>query len=437
MTTQDWSLSPEARARLWDEAAAYQGLSRWHVIDGLNLGSYPVPRLQGLALICSASWYFSRYAFTCHTTILEYIPGQMEEAEPCFSNLIQRIHTLMDNSQDKDHRLRSLRSLKNAAMCCALVAYLWGWWGQKRLEQALTQIAEYVLRVMLHLFDLEDCAGDKILVLGMGRLAGCEMNFGSDLDLIFLGQSGDRHFEHLVKKVRRLLQAMGRYDANGELYAIDMRLRPHGRAGTLISSYQQFLDFHRGARAVWERQMMTRHRLLYAHADTREWFESALQDILYMPYSAVQLRQDITAMRERVEDSVVQTMGQWELKRGAGGLMDIDFITHYFQLLHGHEHETLRTASTRETLRQMERLSLVSPQQVARLQGAYDFLKRVECVVRVYDMKNISSFRYDSPRWPALLRAMGYCAQGREDFLAAYRRETSAVREIFSSLLQV
>lgn len=436
-------MSPEVQGRVWDPAAADQGLERWWAICAEPETSCSPARVQGLALVFGASWHFSRYAFSRQAAVLACIPETADDAEQRFARLLQAIVALGDDRmlarEDPEKSLKMLRVCKNAAMCCALVGYLWGWWELSRLEHGLTRIADHVLQIMIQRFALEEIADDEVLVLGMGRLAGFEMDFGSDLDLIFLGRSADRHFAGLVKRVRGLLQAMGRYDPDGVLYAIDTRLRPHGRSGTLISSYEQFLAFHRGDREIWERQMMTRNRQLHTHAGLREWFEEALHAVLYSPRPVAVLRREIAAMRRRVEDAAGRVAGQYDLKRGAGGLMDIDFITHYFQLLHGHERAALRIASTRGVLWQLAAASLMPAEQAASLRVAYDFLKRVESVLRVYDMKNISCFRSTEARLPVLARAMGYVRQDgtgdAQEFLGEYQRVTARVRQIFTQVL--
>lgn len=442
MTTP--AIPPELRERLWDPSAAAQGLEHWRTICAAD----PTPagagqdagQLRGLLLVFGASWHFSRHAFARGPAVLECIPASADQAPACFAGLLRALEGAPADAgaQDGDAMLSGLsglRSGKNAAMICALAAFLQGWWDQRRLEQALTQIADTVIRAMVRLFGLEGEAGEELLVLGMGRLAAGEMNFASDLDLIFLGRGGAPYLEALPGQVRRLLQAMRRYAPDGVLYAIDMRLRPHGRAGTLISSCARFLDFHRQPREVWERQMMTRHRLIHAGAEIRTWFEEQLHSALYVPQPAAHLGREIRAMRRQVEEAAGAMPGQYDLKRGRGGLMDIDFICHYFQLLHGHEQQPLRTAATRAALRHIAQLSLLPARQAEELCGAYDFLKRVECALRVYDMKTTSSFRSDSPRLSMLARAAGHAAGETGDFLDRYHQTTDRVRRVFTEVL--
>lgn len=433
MTTP--AIPPALQERLWDPAAAAQGLAHWQAIGGTGQAPGAAGVVQGLLLVFGASWHFSRHAFARGPAVLACIPASADQVERCFGGLLQALEDTTADAGSDDTVLDGLRLGKNAAMICALVAFLWGWWDQRRLEQALTAIADAVIRVMVRLFALEGEAGEELLVLGMGRLAGGEMNFASDLDLIFLGQGGPRYLEDLPGQVRRLLQAMRHYAPDGVLYAIDMRLRPHGRAGTLISSCARFLDFHRQPRDVWERQMMTRHRLIHARGAIRSGFEEQLQSVLYVPQAPGDLAREILAMRVQVEQAAKVTTGQYDLKRGPGGLMDIDFICHYFQLLHGHEHRPLRTASTRAALHHIGQLSLLPAQQVEELSEAYDFLKRVECALRVYDMKTTSTFRSDSPRLAILARAAGHAMEETGAFLDRYHQTTTRVRGIFAGTL--
>ena len=290
---------------------------------------------------------------------------------------------------------------------------------------------------MIQLFGLATDADNRILLMGMGRFAGGEMNFGSDLDLIFLAQGKDKYFEVLVRKTRHMLRTISAYDPAGNLYDIDMRLRPHGNSGTLIMSYKNFLAYHQEQREIWERQMMTRRLIVFSSLEESATVQSLIDECIYQEWDAVWLRRGIVATRTRVEDSLARVPGIYDIKRSPGGIMDIDFIAHYFQLLCGRTASALRTAGTRSTLKNICQAELLPVEQETELLTAYDYYKRIEFVLRVFDMKNIDLLTQTSPQFPAVVRALGHTDDraGIAAFWEEYRATTAAVRKLFTSIL--
>jgi glutamate-ammonia-ligase adenylyltransferase len=149
---------------------------------------------------------------------------------------------------------------------------------------------------------------------------------------------------------------------------------------------------------------------------------------------AEELRAEIRSMRRRVEHELGRPQGKVEVKRGRGGLMDIDFISHYLQLRHGTERPELRTCSTRTALGRAAEAGVL-PQETARLLlDAYDWLKRVEACLRLFDMRSVSAFSDQPEKIVPLARGMG-CGDDAGRFLEEYRRATGSVRTCFDQLL--
>jgi len=159
-----------------------------------------------------------------------------------------------------------------------LLAQLSGSHRQEEIESALTSLAEASLSCAIQILAADDVEiTDNIAILSMGRMAGDEMNFGSDLDLIFLYPGGSQDLAYKVSTfVRKLMRIIGLLSPAGLLYEVAMRLRPHGNSGLLVTGTQSFVDYHKGEREIWERQMMTRCR---AVVDNGKIASSALAKI--------------------------------------------------------------------------------------------------------------------------------------------------------------
>ncbi len=425
----------EALDNSWHQQAARSSLDRWLSICESEKWQVSTAELASMVKVFGASWYFTRFIYFYGIRVMDCFT--QDEFAPKFDKLLSRLSDNTGEIDDEDS-LRQLRIGKNKAMLYVLVNYLEERINQRTMEQALTRIAD---QVIIHLLDLSGLSADgdnQILVLGMGSLAGHEMNYGSDLDMIFLARSKDKHVEELAGKARRILRLLPLHEPSGYLYDIDMRLRPHGSSGTLITSFERFIEFHQADKDVWQRQMMTRHRCIYGDRQLAGQLETLLTPAVYQHYSEAALAAQIKSMRMRVERELGRPRGKYEIKRGIGGIMDIDFLTHYFQLLHGHRHRCLQTCSTRKALQQIDELQLLQGTQAKTLSHAYDHLKRVECALRVFDMRPISQFINAPEAVVPIARALGHrqasdqCSAAA--FLDEYQGIANQVRGIFNQV---
>lgn len=424
----------------WDRDRAVANMDRWlSVCSKEGWGEYP-ENFTLLAKVFGASWYFTRFVFFRGREVAKYVD---EPAPDNFSQDYLKSSLLSYAAgSDLEDRMENLRICKNEFMFRILLAWLTGQFDQERSEQALTQLAEATLWSAMQILAQEyKYSDEEIVILGMGRMAGYEMDFGSDLDLIFLYR-GNEHGAPpaMIKQIQLLLRHIALPSPNGILYEIDMRLRPHGTSGTLISPAPYFIEYHSDNRAVWERQMMTRCRpVIDNHNALGEQSLAAISPAIYQQYDAGHLASEIIQMRLRVEKELGSPKGKHEIKRGPGGIMDIDFITHYLQLLHGCEDTALRTSSTRTALHKFSEAGIITGLQSRDLLTAYDFLKRIESSLRIMDLKNVSAFSREPDEIPSLARAMDYTGNNKTEaaagFLAEYDRITKLVRHHFNDLV--
>ena len=424
----------------WDRDRAAANMDRWlSVCSKEGWGRYP-ENIDLLAKVFGASWYFTRFVFFRGRDVARYI----DEPAPDNFSLDHLKSSLLSfaDAADLEERMENLRIGKNEFMFRILLTWLTGRLNQEQSEQAITYLAEATLRATMQILAQEyKYSDEEIVILGMGRMAGYEMDFGSDLDLIFLYRGNEQGAPPaMIRQIQALLRHIALPSPNGILYEIDMRLRPHGTSGTLISPAPYFIEYHSDKREVWERQMMTRCRPIID--DSNALGAQSLAEIssaIYQQYDAGHLAAEIIQMRLRVEKELGSPKGKFEIKRGPGGIMDIDFITHYLQLLHGHDQPALRTASTRNALRKLAVAGIISDSQCTDMLTAYDFLKRIESSLRIMDLKNVSAFSREPEDIHLLARAMDFTdndqAGKTSEFLADYEQITRQVRSHFNNLV--
>jgi glutamate-ammonia-ligase adenylyltransferase len=425
--------------KTWHQDVASSSLERWLTLCEKNQWGRCPNNLDLLVSLFGASWYFTRFVFFRGRKIT-YLFDEPRALDFTSASLIDDFMKLSPGA-DQETQFETLKIAKNEIMLTILLAQLSESQSQEEIECALTRLAEASLFCAIQILAADDVEiTDNIGILAMGRMAGDEMNFGSDLDLIFLYPGGSQELAYKISTfVRKLMRIIGLLSPAGLLYEVDIRLRPHGNSGLLVTKVQSFVDYHKNEREIWERQMMTRCR---AVVDGRNIASSALAQIesfIYQEYDDKALRAEIIDMRKLVVDELGSKQGRYDLKRGEGGIMDIDFLTHYLQLLHGHDLTSLRTSSTRKALRTLSEAGKIDNEVSELLLEAYDYLKTVESHVRVFDMKSISTFSKDADKIAGLVRSMDYLDDNTQDatkiFMDEYRNTTQRVRQIFNEVL--
>jgi len=319
-------------------------------------------------------------------------------------------------------------------------------------QTELTALAGTILRAHLHhtlktfqtqrgLLVGTDGKPVGFAVLGVGKLGGMEMNYGSDLDVLFFyGQDGTTpdglpagpYFSELAQHLTR---AMSEPTILGRLYNLDARLRPNGNKGPLASSLEAFEHYWKeGSLADWERLALTRARFLAGDAGVGERAEHLLRTAVYSPLKSTALAEEVRSMRRRIEE----TSGAGDLKRGRGGLVDIEFLVQYFQLLHGPAFPPLRQTNTKASLKTLLKFKKLTAVEGGTLLEAYDFLSRISNRIRI--VHGLSSNQLpDKPEdLQKLALSAGYMnapgLSAGELLGGDYDRLTRAVREIFDHL---
>lgn len=226
-----------------------------------------------------------------------------------------------------------------------------------RHGEAYSQLAETAIRVM-HQTTLDDItrqygalADGDMLVLGLGKLGSGEMALQSDLDLILIcdcpdfaafsdGQKPLDAERWFARAARRFLSGLSAPTAEGDLFEVDTRLRPSGNAGPLVTKLASFIDYQSNQAWNWEHMALTRGRILAGGDGLRQKVEAAIDAIITAPRDTKKLADDAEDMRRRLRTHQPQA-GLFDIRRGDGGLVDIEFIAQSLQLAHAATHNEL------------------------------------------------------------------------------------------------
>ncbi len=295
---------------------------------------------------------------------------------PSRDELLVALNAKLAQSADEEARLDALREFKMHHVFDVALAEVRGSLPLMKVSDALSFLAEAILEASLSLaWDdnrerfPEYADGRGFVIVGYGKLGGIELGPGSDLDLVFLHDLPGTPGPFLHRLARRLLHVLTAPTYHGTLYEIDTRLRPSGNAGTMVSSLAAFLDYQQKEAWVWEHQALVRARVVAGDPELVAQFSELRRTVLCSRRDNDALRDEVLKMRARISDAHADDA---DLKRGSGGIVDIEFIVQYLVLAHAHEHPALiEFTDNVRILDAVEGSNLLPGEVAARLREAY------------------------------------------------------------------
>lgn len=226
----------------------------------------------------------------------------------------------------------------------------------------------------------------SMLVLGMGKLGGRELNFSSDIDLIFMypeegeTQGGRRlsNHEFFLRLARNLVKFLNETTKDGFVFRVDTRLRPYGESGPLVMGFGAVEQYYQSQGRDWERYAMIKAKALAGKQVDIDYLESMLRPFIFRRYLDFSAFESIREMKAMIEVEVSRKGIQDNVKLGRGGIREIEFIGQTFQLLRGGHDAALQIRGIMDVLNLLEAMKLLECEKVERLQQAYVFLRRLE-----------------------------------------------------------
>lgn len=314
----------------------------------------------------------------------------------------------LQGEPDIERQMDILREAHHAQVFRLLVQDLEGQWRVEELSDQLSGLADQVLAATL---TSAWRVGRKIhrpdpqfAVIAYGKLGGKELGYASDLDLIFVyDDDHEMAQEQYAKLAQRINVWLTTNTASGQLFEIDLRLRPNGNAGLLVSDLQGFIDYQRQQAWVWEHQALTRARWCAGDARIGEAFEQARRDILSLPRKPLALLEEVLAMREKMHEGHPNTSGLFDLKHDRGGMVDIEFMVQVLVLRYSHQHPSLTDNIGNIALLHLSgQLGLIPTDLAAAVANAYRELRRQQHRLR---LAGAASARLDLAEAPLIAQA--------------------------------
>ncbi|ADO46981.1 bifunctional [glutamate--ammonia ligase]-adenylyl-L-tyrosine phosphorylase/[glutamate--ammonia-ligase] adenylyltransferase [[Enterobacter] lignolyticus] len=282
-----------------------------------------------------------------------------------------------------------------------------------------------------------------LLILGMGKLGGGELNFSSDIDLIFAWpehgstQGGRRELDNaqfFTRMGQRLIKVLDQPTMDGFVYRVDMRLRPFGDSGPLVLSFAALEDYYQEQGRDWERYAMVKARIMGdndgAYAGE---LRAMLRPFVFRRYIDFSVIQSLRSMKGMIAREVRRRGLKDNIKLGAGGIREIEFIVQVFQLIRGGREPSLQGRSLLPTLEAIDALRLLPEGDAGHLREAYLFLRRLENLLQSINDEQTQTLPEDALNRARLAWGMGFA-----DWAGMYERLTAQmaqVRRIFDELI--
>lgn len=265
----------------------------------------------------------------------------------------------------------------------------------------VTEAAQRTVENVLQIARLELGMEGRFAIIGLGKLGGAEMGYGSDLDVLYVAEAGElTGAARLAERTQRLLKdELARF---GFRYEMDARLRPEGRKGQLVLDLDSYRAYYAQSAATWERQALLKARFIAGDISLGKEFMSLAESVLYgMPLTDTQA-EEIRAMKRRIEAERLKDPR--DLKIGPGGLADIEWIVQLLQLRHGQRRQRVRTPGTLDALRRLRDEALITQADWETLSETY--LRLSQLRNRLYLKAGVSSdIPPTSPEYLGALRA--------------------------------
>ncbi len=295
--------------------------------------------------------------------------------------------------------------------------------GVAPLEETLRELADlsaFCLETVLKEWLTEmtrrsPCPSTGFTVLGMGKLGGRELNFSSDIDVIYCynedgvlaaGRSFHDFFAQLATNITKTFASA---HPAGPLFRIDLRLRPEGGSGAIVRSLESMENYYAAMGETWERMALIKARGVCGDAETAYEFLQRLQPFVFPLHIAPDIIDEVAAVKGRIEREIVGSsqLGR-HVKLGRGGIREIEFVTQTHQLLHGARHAFLQEPNNLAALERLDRTGLLDRPAVERLAEAYRFLRRVENRLQMENERQTHTLPEPGPRLDRLARTLGF-----------------------------
>ncbi|MEC4748395.1 bifunctional [glutamate--ammonia ligase]-adenylyl-L-tyrosine phosphorylase/[glutamate--ammonia-ligase] adenylyltransferase [Methylomicrobium sp. Wu6] len=290
---------------------------------------------------------------------------------------------------------------------------------------------------------LKDGSPQQIIVLGMGKLGAYELNYSSDIDLIFAfpeeGMLQDRketsYSEFFTRLCQSLVRVLDEITVDGFVFRTDIRLRPYGDSGAVIMTFDGMENYYLTQAREWERYAMIKARQVAGDFEAGKQLMAMLQSFVYRRYLDYGAFEELRALKQQITQELKRKDRMENVKLGPGGIREIEFIGQAFQLIRGGKEKSLQMRGIQDVLKRLGELHLLTTEDAEQLQHSYVFLRVVENHIQQYQDKQTHDLPASSQARAALAHSLGFA--GWDAFKQELDRVRNAVHEVFGQVFSL
>jgi len=375
--------------------------------------------------------------------------------------MTQELAAMLAQAGDFEEQLDTLRRYRHEEFLRIGMNDIYGKLGQTEIATQLTTLADACLQAAcliakqeLHRFGSPRYRnGNEVelladfAVIGMGKMGGMELNYHSDLDIIYIydhqghtdGVKQISNHEYFAKLGQKIIMILTTQTREGYVYKLDTRLRPSGNAGPLVTSIDSFKGYHRDEAQVWERQSLTKARVVLGGETLAAGINDIIRHTVYGFTADDSVRAEIHRLRMRMENEIArESAGNYNIKTGRGGMVDVEFIVQYLLLKHGHTIPEIRSNNTLAALKAIRTASIIAAAECEILLNGYKFLRRLENRLRIVHDYSMNDLGGSQEYLDLLARRLGYDPKLRHPgkvLMKEYEEITEGVRGVYGLIL--
>ena len=370
------------------------------------------------------------------------------------NEMAEKLAVCLHCVETESQLLQELRNFRNQQMLRICYRDINGLADLSEVLTELTELANCTIRQALQWLDkaqqkefgtVLDSQGKPmpLIIIGMGKLGAYELNFSSDVDLVFAfaehgetvnGPRSISHNEYFIKLGQRLIKALDQKTTDGFVFRVDMRLRPFGQSGPLVVTYNALEEYYARHGREWERYALIKARVITGSDADKETLRALLVPFVYRRYIDFGVFESLREMKAMIAREVKQKKKEHNVKLGAGGIREIEFLAQAFQLLRGGRDPQLRERQVQKVLVILGKQSILPEDVVTELLRSYDFLRRTEHRIQQIDDQQTHNLPdNDFPR-ARIAYGMGY--ENWETFAVELKSVRKYVHDHFQQLFQ-
>ncbi|QDT96172.1 [protein-PII] uridylyltransferase family protein [Gimesia aquarii] len=301
----------------------------------------------------------------------------------------------------------------------------------KNITVQLSLLADGLVQTCLTIISEElELSVDDFAVLAFGKLGGEELNYSSDIDLVFIAGANSTQYWQLGQ---RLIKSLMESTSEGFLYRVDMRLRPWGRSGALVTTVDAYVDYFAKHGRLWEKQAMLKARIIAGNQKLGvEFFRRIEPQIYNCDQEAV--RKNALEMKQRIEKELKKKGKNWgEVKSGKGSIRDVEFTTQYLQMSNGADYPAVRSINTLDGLVRLVDHGLIQADEYQHLTSGYVFFRKIEHALQLMHYNQEHLMPTDERELAYLARRLDF--RDGQQLVQFYEQHRKAVRKIYKKYI--